>query len=140
MRLFILLSLVLLVSCGAQKKGPTYGKTTVQELIAEKGEPVKEEVIPVDDAKVVHFEGGDKYQTKNDIVTNGYLTPNKSQRNLIYWKHAFKDCDVITQKLTEKQVGHEKPEYLMKCDAMGIGVVYTQDSDIVLRVIEYEAK
>ena len=68
MRLFILLSLVLLVSCGAQKKGPTYGKTTVQELIAEKGEPVKEEVIPVDDAKVVHFEGGDKYQTKNDIV------------------------------------------------------------------------
>ncbi|MFA5584605.1 MAG: hypothetical protein WDA09_10365 [Bacteriovoracaceae bacterium] len=140
MRLLFIFSLVMITSCGAQKSGPNYGKTTVKELLTEKGEPTKEELIPVEDSKVLHFDGGEKYQVKNDIVTNGYLNPSKEERNLIYWKHAFKDCDVVTQKLTEKQVGHERPEYLMKCDALGKGVVYTEDSDIVLRVVEYEAK
>lgn len=140
MRLLFVLPLLLTFSCGADKKGPHYGKTTVQELMAEKGEPLKEELIPVEDSKVLHYDGGEKYQVKNDIVTNGYLNPKKDERNLIYWKHAFKDCDVILQKINEKKVGHELPEYLMKCDALGIGVVYTQDSEIVSRVVEYEAK
>ncbi|HLW56567.1 MAG TPA: hypothetical protein VKY27_04225 [Bacteriovoracaceae bacterium] len=140
MRLIIFLSLAIFISCGPQKKGPTYGKTTVQELLSLKGEPIKEEVIPVDDSKVLHFENNEKYQVKNDIVTNGYLNPVQEQKSLIHWKHAFKDCDVVIQKITEKVNGHEPPEYLMKCDAMGVGVVYVQDSDIVLRVVEYEAK
>lgn len=140
MRLFLILALTVFVSCGAQKQKPSYGKTTVQELLAIKGEPVKEEVIPVEDSKVLHFEGNDKYQIKNDIVTNGYLTPKKEERNLIHWKQTFKNCDVVIEKLTEKQNGHEPPEYLMKCDALGVGVVYSQDSEIVTRVIEYEAK
>lgn len=140
MRLFFLLSLILTVSCGAEKKGPQYGTTTLKELIALRGEPIKEEVIPVEDSKVSHYEDGDKFQSMSGVVTHGYLNPKKDERNLIYWKHAFKDCDVIIQKITEERVGHELPEYLMKCDALGTGVVYTQDSEIVLRVIQYEAK
>lgn len=140
MRPLYLLSLILLISCGAQKQGPSYGKTTVQELLVLKGEPVKEEVIPVEDSKVLHFEGDEKYQIKNDVVTTGFINPKKDERNLIYWKHTFKNCDVVIEKLTEKQIGHEPIEYLMKCDALGVGVVYSQDSETVSRVIEYEAK
>src|SRR5690606_16835385 len=119
---------------------PTYGKTTVQELLSLKGESIKEVFIRVYDSKVLHFENNEKYQVKDDIVINGYLNTVHEQKSINYWKHAFKDCDVVIQKITEKVNGHEPPEYLMKCDAMGVGVVYVQDSDIVLRVVEYEAK
>lgn len=138
MRLFFILSSLLLISCGAQNNEPSYGKTTVRELIEVKGEPVQEEVIPVEDSKVLHYEDGEKYQVKSGVVTSGYFNPKSEQRTLIYWKHKFKNCDVKVLKLTEKVIGHEKPEFLMKCDELGTGVVYLEDSDMILRVIRYE--
>lgn len=140
MKLTLLLSALFLISCGAQKNDPHYGTTTIKELVEVKGDPIKEEVIPVDDSKILHYENDEKYQVQNGIVTNGYMNPSSEQRTLIYWKHAFKDCEVIIQKVSTKIVGHEKPEFVMKCDAKGTGVVYTEDSDIVLRIIKYATK
>lgn len=140
MKPILFFSALFLISCGAQKNDPHYGTTTIKELIDVKGEPIKEEVIPVDDSKILHYQNDEKYQVQNGVVTNGYMNPTNEERTLIYWKHTFKNCDVKVQKITEKIVRHEKPEFIMKCDAKGTGVVYTEDSDIVLRVIKYETK
>ena len=140
MKLLILLSLVFTVSCAADKRETHYGKTTVPELITIKGEPLKEEVIPVEGGKILIYSDNQKYQIKHDVVTHSYRNPKIEESTLIYWQHAFKDCDVVNVVVTEKIQGHESPEMLLKCDALGTGVVYLERSDVVLRVIEYEKK
>lgn len=140
MRLLVLLSLVLTVSCAANKRETHYGKTTVPELILLKGEPLKEEAIPVKDGKIFLYSDNLKFQIKNNVVTHSYRNPTNDESTLIFWKHAFKNCNPTNEKISQKNNGHELIEFLMKCDAQGIGVVYLADSETVLRVIEYEKK
>lgn len=140
MKILAILSLLILVSCGAKKVVPNYGKTTLSELKAMKGEPSKEEVIPVKNSKILHYANGDKYQVTNDVVSNAFLNADEKESTLIYWKHAFKDCDIKIEELSKDRKNHEKIDLLMKCDQLGTGVVYNEDSSNILRVIKYEAK
>ena len=140
MKILFLLFLVFTVSCAANKKEAQYGKTTVPELIILKGEPLKEEPIPVEGGKILIYEDNEKFQIKNNVVTHSFRNPTVDESNLIYWKHAFKDCDSTTTVISEITSGHELAEFLMKCDAMGIGVVYFDRSEVILRVMEYEKK
>lgn len=140
MRIFVILSALVLMSCGVQKNNPTYGKTTLEELIVMRGEPINEESIPVKDSKILNYSNGEKFQIKNDLVESRYSNPAKNETTLIYWQHTFKECDVVVETLNKNKQGHEKSEIYMRCDPMGVGVVYTEDSDAVLRVVEYEKK
>lgn len=140
MKLLLLIFLLFAISCSANKKDPQYGKTTLPELINLKGQPEKEEAIPLEGEKIVHYVDDEKFQIKNDVVTHRYRNPTKEEVTLIYWKHAFKDCAITITKTNEKKNDHELAEFLMKCDASGTAVVYFENSDLVLRVIEYEKK
>ncbi len=140
MRLLFLLSLVLVVSCGKAPSGANFGTTTVTELTTLKGEPLKEEVIPIVGGKVLHYADNEKFQIQGEVVTHQFIDPKADEANLIYWKHAFKDCSSSNIKTSEKSDGHTPAEYFFKCDAMGTGVIYTERSDKVTRIIKYEKK
>lgn len=138
MKLQIIFFTLTLASCGANKVEPIYGKTTTLELNKMMGAPVKEETIPVKSSKVFHYANGDKYQIKENVVSNGFLIPQKDEKALIYWKHAFKDCETTTEVLTKKKQGHEASELLMKCDSLGVGVVYREHANFITKIIKYE--
>lgn len=136
----ILFSLLLITAaCGIKEQSFDYGKTTVSELRAEKGEPLSEEVIPVPDSKVLVFPDNEKFQVKNDVVVNGFRDPKGNEKTLLFWKHKFQDCDTTNTKISEGK-GHELPQYELKCDSKGLSVLYTEGSGFISRVVEHEKK
>ncbi|MFP5385928.1 MAG: hypothetical protein ACLGHN_07600, partial [Bacteriovoracia bacterium] len=124
-------------ACGVKHSSVDYGKTTVADLVALKGEPLEEQIIPVKDSKVLHFSGNEKFQIRDDIVTHGFKDPKGDEKSVLYWKHKFKDCNTSTRKISEPK-GHELPEYELKCPEDGVTVIFTEGSDFVSRVIEHE--
>lgn len=141
MRVLLLLSLMLLASCGVKKKSSfKLGQTTRQEVVAMKGEPLREEAIPVKDSSVLVYADEEKLQFKNDVLVNSFKNPEGDEKQLIYWKHKFKECQTISKDLPHESQSHTPPEIEMSCPSEGISIIYTQGSDIVTRVVEYEAK
>jgi hypothetical protein len=136
----IFLVLLLTISaCGVKRSPVDYGKTTVSDLIAKKGEPLEEKAIPVKDGKILVYPDNEKFQAKGDIVTHGFLTPVGDEKNLIYWKHQFKDCNPRIVKISEAK-GHSPAEQSLVCDEFGLTVIYTEGSDSVSRIVEHEKK
>lgn len=140
MRSSIILALLLLSACGAKKSTFVMGQTTRSDLVAVKGEPLKEEVIPVEGGKVMIYDNNEKYQLKNDVVVNSYKDPSKEQSLLIFWKHEFKECLTTLKKLPEAPMAHTPPEWELSCPEQGVGVVYLEGSDIISRVVENAKK
>lgn len=139
MKSIFLMSLLVVAACGVKKSSPNYGKTTVSDLVAEKGQPIEEKKIPVTEGKILLYEGNEKYQVKGDVVTHGFKDPKGDEKTLIFWKHKFKDCDTTIRKINETK-GHELPEYELACPSEGVSVVYTEGSEFISRVVEYEKK
>lgn len=139
MKSIFYLTLLVIAACGAKNSSVDYGQTTVANLIAEKGEPLKEDSVPVADNKVLVYPDNEKYQVKGDIVTHGFKEPKGEGKTLLYWKHAFKDCETVTKKLAEPK-GHERAEYELACPSEGKSVIYSEGSEFISRVIEYAKK
>jgi hypothetical protein len=138
MRPFLFLLLLGIAACGVKHSTFEYGKTTVAHLVQEKGQPLTEEIIPVKEGKVLHYSDDEKYQIKGDIVTSAFKTPKGDQKTLIYWKHEFKNCQTRNQKLPRNETTHEMPEWELACDEQGLRVIYTEGSEFVSRIVEYE--
>jgi hypothetical protein len=140
MRSSILLALLLLSACGAKRSSFVMGKTTRADVVSLKGEPIKEEAIPVDDGKVMVYDNDEKYQLKGDVVVNSFKNPTKEQSLLLFWKHEFKDCVTNLKKLSQDINTHTPPEMELSCPAQGLSVIYTDGSSVVSRVVENEKK
>jgi hypothetical protein len=140
MRSLYFLILLSLAACGVKQTSLDYGKTTVADLVAIKGEPEAEEKIPVKEGKVLIYPDDEKYQVKGEVVTGGFKKPKGNEKTLIYWKHKLKDCETKLRKVQSKQDGHTMPEYELACEESGLSVIYTEGSEFVSRVIEYEKK
>lgn len=134
-----LFSMLLLAACGVKRTPVDFGKTTVADLISEKGEPLETKSVPIEKGQMLIFDGNEKYQVKGDIVTHGFLEPKGDESSLLYWKHKLKDCETITSKLSVPQ-GHEAAEYEIKCPERGISVIYSENSSFISRIIQYEKK
>jgi hypothetical protein len=132
-----LLSCLFITGCGGGHSHLNYGKTTRSELVAQKGEPIKEVTIPEEEGRVLIYPDNNKFQMKSDIVTHGFKDPVGDEINLIFWKHKFKDCHTTTIKISEP-VSHELPEYELKCPSMGFSVIFKEQSEFITRIIEYE--
>lgn len=140
MKLFFYLSLVTLISCGGGKSSSVkYGKTTRADLVSAKGEPLDEQSVPVKNNQILIYDDNEKYQLDGDVVTHGYKDPKGEQRTLIYWKHHFKDCETQTKTVTKAQ-GHSPAELELSCSSEGLKVIYTEGSEYISRVVEYESK
>jgi hypothetical protein len=140
MRVLLLLGLILLASCGVKKSSFKLGQTTRQEVVAMKGEPLREEAIPVKDSTVLVYPDEEKLQFKNDVLVNSFKNPEGDEKQLIYWKHKFKECQLVSKALPQEPAAHTPPEIEMSCPSEGVSIIYSQGSDIVTRVVEYEAK
>jgi len=137
---FILLSLILLVSCGQKSSSVKMGVTTKAELVAIKGVPLKEEKIPVKEGQVLVFENDEKYQLKGDVVVSSFKAPLGDEQLLIFWKHKFKDCLTISKSLDKIPGSHTPHEMELACPESGQSVIYTQGSDLISRLVEYEVR
>ena len=124
-------------ACGGGHKTLDYGKTTRSDLLAQRGEPIKEESILIDKGSILIYPENHKFQLKNDIVTHGFKDPVEDEKNLIYWKHKFKNCLTTTKKISGP-LSHELPEYELKCASMGISVIFREESEFITRIIEFE--
>jgi hypothetical protein len=133
------LLLLAFAACGAKNDGLDYGKTTVSALVADKGAPLEEKPIPLEDGKILIYDGNEKFQVKGEIVTHGFKDPKGDETLLMYWRHKFKDCAAVERKITEAQ-GHVRPELELFCPAEGVSVIYIQDSEFVSRIIYHEKK
>lgn len=137
MKPFLYLSLLVIAACGVKHTSSVdYGKTTKADLVAEKGEPVAEKTIPVKGGEILEYQDNEKFQIKNDLVTHGFKNPKGDEKNLLFWKHKFKDCDTVIRKISEKN-GHVLPEYELKCQSEGITVIYSEGSEFVSRLVEH---
>lgn len=137
MKYSIYLCLLLLVACGQKQRSFNYGKTTVTELKAQLGEPIEEKKIPVENSKILVFEGNEKYQVTNDVVTNGFRDPKGNEKTLLYWKHKFESCDTVINTISERK-GHDPSQYELKCPSEGLSVIYLEGSGYISRVVEHE--
>lgn len=139
MKSVLIILFFVVAGCGVKRSSVHYGKTTVADLISEKGEPLEEKALPVKDAKILLFQENEKFQTKDSIVTHGFKDPKGDEKSIIFWKHKFRDCETKEQKIG-KVKGHELAEYELSCPAEGTSVIYTEGSEFVSRIVEYEKK
>lgn len=137
MKSFLYMAFLFVAACGVKHSNVDYGKTTVSDLVAARGEPLEEKSIPVVNSKMLMYQDNEKFQIKNDIVTHGFKDPKGDEKSILYWKHKFRECDTTTKKISEPK-GHELPEYELKCPEEGITVIYTEGSDFISRIVEHE--
>lgn len=137
MKSFLYMAFLFVAACGSKHSDVDYGKTTVSDLVAARGEPLEEKSIPVANSKLLMYQDNEKFQIKNDIVTHGFKDPKGDEKTILYWKHKFRECDTTTKKISEPK-GHELPEYELKCPEEGITVIYTEGSDFISRIVEHE--
>lgn len=141
MRLTILLSLLVLASCGGTRTSFEMGKTTRSDVVAKKGQPDQEIALPMEDSSMMIYEKTDeKFQLKGDVVTNAFKNPVDDEKLLIHWRHKFKDCAVTKTTLPKQPNSHTPPEVELACPEQGLSVIYTDGSDAVSRVVEYAKK
>jgi hypothetical protein len=124
--------LLVLFACG-EKKSVRPGLTSKSSLIEIKGEPFKAEAVP--QGEVLHYQDKEKFQLTENKVSAIFREPSGDERNLLYWKHRFKNCVTKESVLNDDSL----PEVEFACPSMGISVVFIQGSGKVIRVSEYEA-
>jgi hypothetical protein len=141
MRALIIFSLLLLGACGAKKTSFIMGQTTRADVVAEKGDPLSEEVIPVKDGSIMKYSNDEKIQLKGEVVTNRFTNPSGDEKLVMWWKHKFKSCSILkSSTLPSDPKAHTSKEIEMACPEEGLSVIYTEGSDTISRVVEYEKK
>jgi hypothetical protein len=138
MKSIFLMLLLGLAACGLKHTTVDYGRMTVSELVAIKGDPLSEETIPSSPgSKVFIYENNQKYQINGDIVSHGFRSPSGDEKLLLYWKHKFRDCDTKVRKISQDE-SHLAPIYEIKCPSEGLSVIYKEDSEFASRIVENE--
>lgn len=124
---------LLLIACG-EKKSIHYGKTSKSALIEMKGGPQKIEEVPV--GEVLTYKGNEKFQITENKVSASFRDPEGDERNVLYWRHSFRDCDVKEIPLSEETI----PEMELSCVSLGRSIIFVKNSGKVTRITEYEKK
>jgi hypothetical protein len=74
------------------------------------------------------------------MVVNSIKDPSPNQKLLLFWKNKFKDCNTQLTKLPQEEGQHTSVQMQMSCPAQGLSVIYTDGSDVISRVVEFESK
>lgn len=114
------------------------GKTTRAEVIALKGEPVSEVTNSGPNSTTLKFKDEESFQLKGDIVVNHFANPAPDEMTVLWWKHKLKDCSTRITELARSSDTHTPPEMELSCPSEGLSVIYTQGSDSVSRVVQFE--
>lgn len=123
----------LLISCG-EKKSIEPGVTTKNTLIEVKGEPLKSVDVPT--GEVLSYKDNEKFQVTGNKVTAIFRDPSGNEKNLLFWRHQFKECTTNEKELSDDAI----PEIELSCDKQGKSVVFIKGSGKVMRIGEYESR
>ncbi len=124
---------LLLIACG-EKKSIQHGTTSKSDLIQIKGEPLKVEEVPV--GEILTYKDNEKIQITANKVSASFRDPAGDERNVLFWRHSFRECDVKEIPLSEDII----PEMELSCASRGLSVVFVKNSGKVTRITEYEKK
>ncbi len=123
----------LLIAC-AEKRSIKPGMTSRSALVEIKGEPLKTEEVP--SGEVLTYKDNEKFQVSDDKVSASFRDPTGDERNVLFWRHQFRECDSKEIPLSEETI----PEMELSCATMGKSVVFVKNSGKVTRISEYERK
>ena len=138
MSLPLILLLFLCVSCGGgHSKKIHYGQTTEASLLEMEGPPASTTELKYAEGKMLIYDEEKKFQIQSGIVVSSFQDPKGDEKNLIYWKHKFKDCLTSDLRATGAE---ERKERILSCEAQGVSVIYSEGTGSVLRVVEHEKK
>jgi hypothetical protein len=136
MKMLYCLGLLLLVSCGTKKHNVKFGETTKADLIQLRGEPLREESIPVKDSSLLVYSENESYQIQNGVVSASLKSASSEEKSVQFWKHKLKDCKTRLNKIESKN-SHRPAQMELDCPEEGIKVVYMDGSATVSTVVEY---
>ena len=104
---------------------------TVQDLTAQKGDPIRIEVSKIDtDSFNYHYPANEHYQIKDREVVGKFTSPEGQKSVIQFWRHHLSQFPyTITQvdKLTSK----------LSCPFKGMDIFFDQESGQVIRLVEY---
>lgn len=141
MRFALYLSIVILSSCGSKDSTLKFGKTTRADIIElKKAEPDREQKVDAGKDSSIMVYGDEIFQLEGTFAFTLIRNPKGDEVLLNYWKHKFKGCRTIELTLPHPADSHVPPEKQLSCDTEGTSIIYTQGSDAVRRVVEYEKK
>ena len=124
---------LLLIACG-EKKSVEPGITSRGSLIKIKGEPLKTEQVP--SGEILTYKENEKFQVTENKVSASFRDPSGEERNVLFWRHHFRECEVKEVPLSEEAI----PEIELSCASFGKSVVFVKNSGKVTRISEYERK
>ncbi|MES2526803.1 MAG: hypothetical protein V4598_06935 [Bdellovibrionota bacterium] len=124
---------ILLIAC-AEKRSIRPGVTSRSALVEMKGEPLKTEVVP--SGEILTYKENEKFQISEDKVRASFRDPVGDERNVLFWRHHFRECEVKEIPLSEDAT----PEIELSCATLGKSVVFVNHSGKVSRISEYEGK
>lgn len=127
------LILFILIGCG-EKRSVRPGVSSKSELIQIMGEPFRTDEVPA--GEVLAYKNNDKFQITGNTVTDIFRDPSGDERNLLYWRHRFKDCETSERPVTDDPA----PEIELSCSKLGQSAIFLQGSGKVIRVGEYESR
>lgn len=136
----LFLAILLLTSCGIKierDQNKSYGQISAKSFIADKGEPVKIEILSNQDGEALIYQNDEKFQVKNEVVIAGFRNPSAEENSVLYWKHKFRECEVTERKITPEKDAHQLAEIELACKSLGQSVVYVEGSNFISRVVEY---
>ncbi len=125
------LFLLLLIACG-EKKTIRPGVSTKTDVIQIKGEPFRTDDVP--SGEVLTFKDNEKVQITGDKVSATFRDPVGDEKNVLFWRHAFRECETTEKNISEDAV----PEVELACAKEGKSVIFVKGSGKILRISEYE--
>lgn len=126
-----LLLLVLFIAC-SEKRSIRLGVSTKSDVIQLRGEPTQTDAIPT--GEILTYKNNEKFQITGEKVSGVFRDPIGDEKNVLFWRHAFRDCDTVERKLSDEPV----PEIELACGRTGTSVIFVKGSGTILRISEYE--
>lgn len=127
------LFLLILTSCG-ERPSIRPGITSKTELLEMKGEPLKTRNVPA--GEVFTYRNNEAIQLSENKVTAIFRDPSGDERQVLYWRHLFKDCQTSEKAINDEPM----PEIELSCGSLGKSVVFVKGTGQVVRVGEYESR
>lgn len=120
----------LLFAC-AEKRSIAPGLTTRSALVELKGAPENTQEVP--GGEVLSY-GTERYQIKREMLTAVFRDPVGEEKNLLFWRHKFRDCETTERKLSDEV----NAEVEFACPSSGVSAIFVEGTGRVVRVSDYE--
>ncbi|HXH31039.1 MAG TPA: hypothetical protein VNJ01_09525 [Bacteriovoracaceae bacterium] len=137
MKFYLLITMVLVISCGDKNPTSVIGAHG-NNLIETHGDPIRIDPLPLTNSSMFIYPGNRKFQLQNNTVTNSYRDPQGDETTVLFWKHKFKKCQTELVRVMAEKPSHRNLPVELRCPDQGIGVIFSEGSDLVSRVVEFE--